>query len=150
MRRLMEDVKGIELSNGMEVVVQRTQTSTIAAELEVNAGALYEEKGEEGLAHFLEHVIVRSAREYNPAELHAEQIKLGEFNANTNFHKVALTGDMTEEDLERFLSISSAMAFSPDFNPEVIEEERKRILRDMADVFSNPSHLDAIRFRERM
>ena len=58
MRRLMEDVERIELSNGMEVVVQRTQTSTIAAELEVNAGALYEEKGEEGLAHFLEHVIV--------------------------------------------------------------------------------------------
>lgn len=59
-----------KLDNGLFVALQKTSTQTIAGRLRVKHGALNEKPGEEGIAHFLEHVLATGgSKKYSPADI---------------------------------------------------------------------------------
>jgi hypothetical protein len=89
-----------ELDNGLFVVLQRTPTRTVAGKLRVHHGALHEEEGEEGLAHFLEHNLISGGTEkYTPEEVDELRVTFGNFNAYTAPHQ---TMGRYKEPLQKF------------------------------------------------
>lgn len=137
-----------ELDNGLVVALQNTPTQTIVAKLRVNYGSSHERKGEEGMAHFLEHCLVTGGSEkFDP--LIADQIRtsFGYTNANTNIGRIFSIGQMLSEDLEPWLEYISDHAFKPRFDQERFDGERERVLREISDERSHPAYLDHVKLK---
>lgn len=131
------------LDNGLFVALQETPTQTVSGRLRVWHGALNEHPGEEGLAHFLEHTLITGgSQKYDPEK--ADQIRgtFGSFNAYTGLERTFFPVDMLAEDSQLFLEYVSDIAFNPRFEASRVEEERQRVLREIADRKSNPAFKD--------
>lgn len=122
------------LDNGLKVGLQETPTETIAGRLRVFHGALGEKPGEEGLAHFLEHVLMSGgSRRFSPEEADEIKARFGEYNAYTRLDETLFPVDMLAEDVELYLDFISDMTFNPRFDQTRLEQERQRVLRETAD-----------------
>jgi len=127
------------LDNGLVVALQETPTKTVSGRLRVWHGALNENKGEEGLAHFLEHTLIRGGSlKYDPAVLDNVTGTFGEFNAFTSLDRTFFPVRMLSEDTQEYIEHISDVAFNPRFDASRIEEERQRVLRETADYKSDP------------
>lgn len=137
------------LDNGLFVALQETHTQTISGRLRVWHGALNEEKGEEGIAHFLEHILMTGGSQKYDLEK-ADEIMgtFGSFNAFTGLEKTFFSVDMLAEDSQLFLEYISDAVFNPRFATSRVEEERQRVLRETADAKSNPRFKDSKAYRE--
>ena len=137
------------LGNGLLVALQETPTQTVSGRLRVWHGALNEKKGEEGIAHFLEHSLMTGgSQKYDPKRADEIRGKFGFFNAFTGLEETFFPVDMLAEDSQLFLEYVSDAAFNPRFEVSRVEEERQRVLRETADAKSNPKFKDGKACRE--
>lgn len=135
------------LDNGLFVAMQKTPTKTFSSSLRVFHGSANELPGEEGIAHFLEHVLVTGGtKKYSPHVAKEIVTGFGYFNARTYIDNIDLEVSSLKDDLESYLDVASEMAFSPRMNHEEIEEERARILREISDQKSNSFFKDRMDF----
>lgn len=136
-----------ELDNGLVVALQNTPTQTIAAELRVNYGPSHERKGEEGVAHFLEHCLFSGgSKKYDPAQ--ADEIRglFGFSNSSTSIGRTLFFGSMLAEYLENWLDYTSSHVFTPRFDETRVNGERGRVLSEISDAKSNPMYLTNTEF----
>jgi zinc protease len=137
------------LDNGLFVALQETPTQTVSGRLRVWHGALNEEKGEEGIAHFLEHTLMTGgSQKYDPERADEIRGTFGSFNAFTGLERTFFPVDMLAEDSQLFLKYVSDAAFNPRFATSKVEEERQRVLRETADAKSNPGFKDSKAYGE--
>lgn len=136
-----------ELDNGLRVAWQRTPTETVFAALRVDYGALDEMPGEEGFAHFLEHILIEGGtNEHSPRKLAEVRDSFGYTNAFTSRNRTAIPWGMVPSDLETYLRVSSEMAFSPRLDEEVIEQQKEVVLREIARRRGAPDFDDVVGF----
>lgn len=132
-----------KLDNGLFVALQETPTQTIAARLRINCGALNEEKGQEGLAHFLEHVLVNGgSRKFDLEQVTGIRSALGYTNASTSRDDTNIIADVIPQDIGMCLEFIADSAFYPRLDTKVIDQERQRILREISDMKSRPGFKD--------
>lgn len=133
--------KKYKLNNGLVVALQNTPTQTVFGKLRINSGAFHEKKGEEGLAHFLEHCLVMGGSDKYNAEL-SDKIRcsLDYFNASTNIGRTFLVGDVLINNLESWVDFVSESVLRPRFDKAKCEGERGRVLREIADSKSNSTY----------
>jgi predicted Zn-dependent peptidase len=140
---IMNDYKEFVLDNGLLVALLNRPTQTIAGRLRVNHGALHEKEGEEGLAHLLEHALVTGGtQKYDAATTDAIRATFGNYNALTDLDKTVFFVDMLPEDLGLYLSFVSDLAFHPRLDARRVQEEKGRVLREIADIKSSPDFRD--------
>jgi predicted Zn-dependent peptidase len=121
------------LDNGLHVVLQKTPTQTVAAQIRVHYGRANEPEGYEGLAHFFEHCFINGGtQKYTPEKQKELQNQLGMHNAATNIKETVFLADMLTEDLPLFLDLAAENMFHPRLNEEKIEQERQRVLREIS------------------
>ena len=90
--------------------------------------SLNEEKGEEGIAHFLEHALLAGgSKKYSPERADEIRGMFGSFNAFTGLDKTFFPVDMLAEDSQLFIEYISDTTFNPRFEVSRVEEERKRV-----------------------
>jgi len=137
------------LDNGLFVALQETPTQTVSGRLRVWHGALNEKKGEEGIAHFLEHALMTGGSQKYTLK-RADEIRgtFGSFNAFTSLDRTCFPVDILTEDSQLFLEYISDTAFNPKFTTSRVEEERQRVLRETADAKSNPRFKDSKAYGE--
>ncbi len=151
MANLNGNYREFTLDNGLFVALQNTPTETIAGRLRVFHGGLHEQKGEEGLAHFVEHTIMAGGTEkYSPKDVETVRGTLGYLNACTSPSGTEFPVNMLAEDVELYLDFISEVAFYPRFDKKKVEEERNRVLREMADYKSRPDFKDIRAFYNTM
>jgi len=132
----------IVLPNRFTAYVQRSPTPTVFAKLRVNCGALDEESGHEGIAHFVEHVLMNGGTElHSPAQQLRVRKSFPYSNAHTTLLRTTFEGGLYSTQVTRFLEYLAALVFSPRFDGTAIERERPRILREISDRRSAPSSL---------
>ena len=66
--KYLEEPRIYKLNNGLNVALLGTDNSNIFARLRVNFGSYQDQKGEEGLAHLLEHCIHWESEKYSQME----------------------------------------------------------------------------------
>ncbi|MEK6809624.1 MAG: pitrilysin family protein [Nanoarchaeota archaeon] len=127
------------LDNGLVVALQNTPTQTVAGRLRVHSGGLHELPNEEGLAHFVEHTLVMGgSKKYSPGDVKKINSTLGYLNAFTSSSETTFPVDMLAEDVELYLDFLSDVVSSPRFDEQIVEQERQRVLRELADRKSTP------------
>ncbi|GIX48388.1 MAG: peptidase M16 [Candidatus Tectimicrobiota bacterium] len=129
------------LPNGVTYWVRAhaTPAGKVSLWMHVAAGSLHEADGQEGLAHFLEHMAFNGTRHFPPGEAVRAFESLGlrfgrDQNAFTSFDQTTylLTlPDTRPQTLERGLRFLADVAFGMLLLPEEIDKERGVILEEM-------------------
>ncbi len=134
----------IELPNGMRVIhKQVTHTKIANVGLMLDIGSRDELPEEQGLAHFLEHMVFKGTRKRNSFHIIDRLESLGgELNAYTTKEKICFYSSLLDIHLEKAVELLADIAFNSTFPEKQIEKERKVILEEMAMYRDTPE--DAI------
>jgi len=131
------------LDNGLEVGLKRLPVQTVAGSLEVFHGAWHEIDGEEGIAHLLEHNIVRGGTtKLSPQQVREVYDRFGSYDATTGAMTTDFPVGILAEDTQDYLEITSQVVFTPRLDSRILEQERGRVMREIADAKGDPAHKD--------
>ena len=123
------------LENGLNVALAPRDTKNFAAQLRIYHGAAHERLEEEGLAHFLEHIIWGVGGEgITQDEANYLRTSAGYSNAVTNMATTTYQFSDMGDRLDDALRLFKGSVFRPHVDAKVLEQERKRVLRELADI----------------
>ena len=132
------------LSNGITVVhrqVLHTEISHLGIMLDI--GSRDELAGEEGLAHFWEHLAFKGTKKKSNMQIiNRLEIYGGELNAYTTKEKICFHASVLSPYFERALELITDITFHSTFPAKEIEKERSVILEEMSMYYEAPE--DAI------
>ncbi len=127
------------LKNGMQLVVDENNSPITSFGLLVKVGSFNEAKDEEGVSHFIEHLMFKSTKNNSVEEIATKTAFLGtEANAYTsNTHTLYHFKSLTEN-FEKSLEIYADMLQNGIFNPREVNSEREVVLEEMSRAMDNP------------
>ena len=141
-----------ELPNGLKVALKRIpNTAMVYGRTRVNHGSLNELPGEEGIAHFLEHVEYKGGTaRFSPEEVTRLLRRFADYNALTGLDSTEFPVTMQPKMTDQYLSFISDVIFNPRLSKECVETERQRVLREHADDLSDAQKQAGSRFMKRV
>lgn len=140
----MNSIQIQTLPNGITLVhrqVMHTEISHLGIMLDI--GSRDEEKNEEGLAHFWEHLAFKGTEKKNNMQIiNRLEIIGGELNAYTTKEKICFHASVLSPYFERALELVTDITFNSIFPAKELEKERSVILEEMSMYYEAPE--DAI------
>ncbi len=132
------------LPNGLKVIAEvNPEAKSAAAGYFVRTGSRDEVVGEEGISHFLEHMVFKGTERRSAWDVNREFDEMGaKYNAFTSEEMTVFYGAVLPEFLPRLLDLLSDM-MQPALREEDFESERKVILEEIALYHDRP---DAVLF----
>lgn len=128
------------LSNGMRVVYIHAPTQVAHLGVTILAGSRYENKEEEGLAHFLEHCIFKGTKKRRSLHILSRLDAVGgELNAYTTKEEICVYASFTKEYTKRSSELISDIILNSTFPPKEIEKEKEIILDEINSYLDAPS-----------
>lgn len=137
----MQDFKKITLKNGLRILfVPRAESLAASVFILVSAGSEYENKKNNGISHFLEHMMFKGTTNRPvPMQIAEELASLGaQSNAFTGQEYTGYWAKAESNKMSKILEIVSDLYLNPIFNPEEIEKERGVIIQEINMYEDNP------------
>ncbi len=133
-----------KLANGLQLWrmgIDGTQAATVIVAF--NAGARTEEKSENGMAHFLEHLVFKGGRKYpNYRAINDAAEKMGAvMNAYTSHDLVAFHITARAESVEQAADLLTDFVARPRFNADDIGRERGVVAQEIARAKDQPGRV---------
>ncbi|OQV20413.1 Mitochondrial-processing peptidase subunit beta [Hypsibius exemplaris] len=126
------------LKNGMRVATEDSGLPTCTVGLWIDAGSRYENERNNGVAHFLEHMIFKGTANRSQEQLELEVENMGaHLNAYTSREQTVYYAKSFSKDLDRSVNILADIIQNSNFGSEEIERERSVILREAQEIESN-------------
>src|SRR5437868_6726361 len=119
--------KKFQLKNGLQVLlVESHKSPVISIQMWVRTGSADEGRGEEGLSHFIEHLVFKGTRKFGVGEI-ASVVEGagGELNAYTSFDQTVFYVTISKQYFETGLTVISEMMGFPRFDEDEIDNERE-------------------------
>ncbi|KHD87283.1 MAG: zinc protease [Bdellovibrio sp. ArHS] len=125
--------KKFQLKNGMKVLFLESHKSpVVSVQMWVKTGSADEKKGEEGISHFIEHLVFKGTRKYNVGEIAATvEGSGGELNAYTSFDQTVFYVTISKQFSDVALDVISEMMGFPTFDPKEIDNEREVVIEEI-------------------
>ncbi len=132
------------LSNGIRIAHKQVPFTKIAhCGIMLDIGSRDEQPGQEGLAHFWEHMAFKgTGRRRSHHIINGLEMVGGELNAYTTKEKVCFHASVLDEHFDKAVDLISDIAFHSVFPEKQIERERNVILEEMSMYHDSPE--DAI------
>ena len=129
------------LRNGLRVIATPMPNArSLSLALAVRAGSVYDPPNGIGLAHFLEHLIFKSTKDFSRQELAATMQRCGNrFDPTTNKETITIAGTVPMRKVEDALGLAASVSQRPLFKPEDVETERQVVLEELRDWEVDPS-----------
>jgi predicted Zn-dependent peptidase len=126
-------VQETTFDNGVRVVTQKVSgMHTVSIGIWVANGARYEQPAEQGVAHFIEHLLFKGTRNRTARQITREIDSLGgALNAFTSYEYVCYYAKSLAKTLPQVVDILSDMFLFSIFPAEEIEKERKVVLQEI-------------------
>ena len=129
-----------KLPNGFAYILLKNQhpKNRVSMHLYIQAGSIHESDSQQGLAHFLEHMLFNGSTHFKPAELVKFFQSIGmqfgaDANAHTGFNETVydiLLPEGTKENLAKGLVVMKDFAEGALLLPSEIERERRVVLSE--------------------
>ncbi|MFK7951916.1 MAG: M16 family metallopeptidase [Ekhidna sp.] len=124
----------IELENGIRIIhkeVNHTRIANIGLMLDI--GSRDELEHEQGLAHFLEHMVFKGTSKRNSYHILNRLESLGgELNAYTTKEKICFYACLLDNHIDKAVELLADITFDSTFPEKQIEKERTVILEEMS------------------
>ncbi|MDD2354065.1 MAG: pitrilysin family protein [Patescibacteria group bacterium] len=144
----MNKYENIGLSNGSKLIlVPEKDAKTATALLLFKTGSRNENRENNGISHFLEHMFFKGSKNYsNTLALSSAFDALGcEFNAFTGKEYTGYYVKVAASNLEKVLTIFSDMMLNPKLESKEIEREKGVIIEELKMYEDNPMmHIDDV------
>ncbi len=126
-------LKQFQLKNGLKVLfVESHKSPVISIQMWVRTGSADEKKKEEGISHFIEHLVFKGTRKYGLGEIaSAVEGAGGELNAYTSFDQTVFYVTVSKTFSKTGLSVISEMMGYPTFDAQEIDNEREVVIEEI-------------------
>lgn len=111
--------------------------------LVIRSGARYETAANNGIAHFLEHMVFKGTKSFANSKAIAESIEGigGYFNAWTSNDHTAYWNTVPASQWRRGIQVAAELAFTPKLRREDLERERGVIIEEIRRMYDDPTNL---------
>ncbi|MBS1969035.1 MAG: insulinase family protein [Bdellovibrionales bacterium] len=125
--------KKFQLKNGLKVLLLESHKSpVISVQMWVKTGSADEKKTEEGISHFIEHLVFKGTRKYKVGEIASVvEASGGELNAYTSFDQTVFYVTISKQFADVGLDVISEMMGFPTFDPQEIDNEREVVIEEI-------------------
>lgn len=125
--------KKFQLKNGLKVLLLESHKSpVISVQMWVKTGSADEKKTEEGISHFIEHLVFKGTRKYKVGEIASVvEASGGELNAYTSFDQTVFYVTISKQFADVGLDVISEMMGFPSFDAEEIDNEREVVIEEI-------------------
>ena len=131
-----------ELKNGIRLVHAPLASEVAYCGLLFNTGSRDETDEEEGLAHFIEHVVFKGTQRRRAWHILSRLEDVGgELNAYTTKEETFLYASFLKEDYERAVELLADIAFHSTFPAAEIEREKEVVLDEINSYLDSPGEL---------
>ncbi len=130
------------LPNGLRVIHLPSASPVVYCGIGVNAGARQESAGEEGLAHFCEHVTFKGTRRRSAIQiLNCLESVGGDLNAFTNKEDTVFYAAIQREHFSRAVDLLTDIVFCSEYPQHEIEHEVDVICDEIESYNDSPAEL---------
>jgi len=122
-----------QLKNGATaLIIPSHKSPVVSAQVWVHNGSADEAKGEEGISHFIEHLLFKGSEKYKSGEI-AKTVEGhgGELNAYTSFDQTVYYINLPSDSADVACDCLSQMIGYPQFDPAEIEPEREVVVEEL-------------------
>lgn len=125
--------KKYQLPNGLTVILNQSHKSpVVSVQMWVRTGSADEKKGEEGISHFIEHLVFKGTKEFGVGEIAATvEGSGGELNAYTSFDQTVFYVTISKQYTDVALKVISQMMGYPTFDEKEIDNEREVVIEEI-------------------
>ncbi|SER07715.1 Predicted Zn-dependent peptidase [Gracilibacillus ureilyticus] len=121
------------LGNGLKIVLEPiTTVRSVAVGIWIKTGSRHENNEENGISHFIEHMLFKGTSNYSPKQI-AEAFDSigGEINAFTSKEYTCLYAKVLDSHIDFALNILTDMLFDSTFLQEELDREKKVIMEEI-------------------
>lgn len=132
MKRPFFDSMEYKLGNGIQLVTIKKDTHISSIHVGVKVGAMYEEDGEKGISHFIEHMVFKGTDKRDNHKINQDiEDRGGSYDAYTDYSSTVFSITALYEELEPSMELLSDILMNSTFPKEEIEKEKKVILSEL-------------------
>ncbi|MDR2065909.1 MAG: insulinase family protein [Prevotellaceae bacterium] len=122
----------IHLSNGIRAVLQKTQSSVVYCGLTIGTGTANELADEQGIAHFIEHVLFKGTKKRSARDIcYGLEHNGGELNAFTSRESTIVYSIVQNSQFEKALEIICDLVFNSTFPETELNREKGVIISEI-------------------
>lgn len=130
------------LSNGLRIIHEPTLSKVAYCGFAIDAGTRDEAENEQGMAHFVEHLIFKGTEKRKAWHILNRMENVGgDLNAYTNKEETVVYSAFLTEHLERALELLGDIVFHSTFPQHEIEKETEVIIDEIQSYEDTPSEL---------
>ena len=128
--------------NGLRVILLPSSSPVIFCGIAIAGGTRHEQQGEEGLAHFCEHMTFKGTRRRTSVQiLNALEGVGGELNAFTNKEDTVYHAATTREHLRQTVDVLCDIVFGSQYPENELEKEREVVCDEIESYEDSPAEL---------
>lgn len=128
------------LSNGLKVIHIPSESGVAHCGLLINAGSRDEKDEEQGIAHFIEHLIFKGTRKRKAFHILSRMDDVGgEINAYTSKEETCIHTSFIKEEYARALELLSDIVSNSVFPVNEMDKERNVIIDEINSYLDNPA-----------
>lgn len=130
------------LKNGLKIIHQHTSGKAAWCGLIIGVGSRDERAEEEGIAHFIEHVIFKGTEKRKAYHILSRLEDVGgELNAYTTKEDTCIYASFLAKDYERVVELFSDIVFHSVFPEKEIEKEKEVVIDEINSYKDSPGEL---------
>lgn len=122
-----------QLKNKLNVLlIESKKSPVVSVQMWVKTGSADEKKGEEGISHFIEHLVFKGTDKFKVGEIaNTVEASGGELNAYTSFDQTVFYVTISKNFCDVALDVVSQMMGYPTFDPAEIDSEREVVCEEI-------------------
>ena len=127
------------LPNGVRILTETMPQCSSTIGIWVENGSRYEEAGENGVSHFIEHLLFKGTKKRTAAQI-AEEVDAvgGILNAFTGKEYTCYYAKVLGEDLPMATELLADLFLESVFDPDEIDRERQVVLQEISQAEDTP------------
>jgi predicted Zn-dependent peptidase len=137
------DIKKQALPNGLVVITENMpHVRSVSIGVWVRSGSRRESPAENGLAHFIEHMVFKGTERRSAEAIAREMDSVGGMlDAFTSKEQICFNAKVLDEHLSIAFDVIADLILRPNFDPEDLTKEQQVILEEIKMDMDNPEYL---------
>jgi len=139
----VRDIHRQVLPNGLVVITETMQhVRSVSVGIWVRNGSRREVPPENGIAHFLEHMVFKGTDRRSAEDIAREMDSVGGMlDAFTSKEQICFNAKVLDEHLPIAFDVLADLVLRPKFNPDDVKKERQVVLEEIKMDLDNPEYL---------
>ncbi|MFQ3675955.1 MAG: pitrilysin family protein, partial [Endomicrobiia bacterium] len=132
-----------KLENGLTVILKQNKNlPLVSIQIWIKAGSIFEEEKNNGISHFLEHLVFKGTKNYDVRQISKIIENYGAIlNAGTSKEYTMYFTDIPKEGLMDAIKILKELVWEATFPEEELEKERLVVIEEIKRSLDNPGNV---------